>query len=356
MARALVRRGHKVTVACYAHGLGEPHPSLRVVRTPAVPGYDNLRAGPDLVKPLLDAALALRLCLEDADIVHAHNYEAPIAAYIARALRGTPVVYNTHNTMAEELHTYFEGELSRRIARVVGRTLDRTVPRLADACVAISEDAVGILEALGCQRVTHVPPGVDPEDLVTGDAALVRERYGLGDRVWVVYAGNPDAYQDLGDLVDAVLQLDDVGLLMVSASGLERWEERARALPEARKRFVVTPHWPEVRELVAASDIAALPRRVCSGYPIKLLNSLGLGIPTVCARGSSRPIQGIVTVPNGDPAAIAEALHALSQDPHRRLELGRAAALDIRTHHTWDARAAELETVYAQVLGYGPAL
>jgi len=105
MARALARRGHDVTVACYAHGVGEPDPEYRVVRTPAVWRYDNLRAGPHLGKPFLDVALALRLGCLEADVVHAHNYEAPLAAALARAWTGVTIIYNTHNTMEEELHT-----------------------------------------------------------------------------------------------------------------------------------------------------------------------------------------------------------------------------------------------------------
>lgn len=210
MARALARRGHEVTIACYGHGTGPAPDGVRIVRTPVVPGYDNLRAGPDLVKPVLDAALALRLCLEDADVFHAHNYEAPLAAYIARAVRGTPVVYNNHNTMAEELHRYFEHPLAQRMAKVAGIALDHAVPRFADACVAISEDVVPELRRLGCRNVTHVPPGVEPEDLKGADREGTRRRYKLEDRVWVVYAGNPDAYQDLEDLVDAVLGIPQV--------------------------------------------------------------------------------------------------------------------------------------------------
>ena len=61
MARALARRGHEVTVVCYGHGEGEVDSNYRVVRTPRVPGYNNLRAGPDWVKPGLDIALGVRL-------------------------------------------------------------------------------------------------------------------------------------------------------------------------------------------------------------------------------------------------------------------------------------------------------
>ena len=98
MARALARRGHQVTVACYAHGIGADDPGVSVVRTPHIPGYNNLRAGPDLVKPLLDLALAARIASIPADVVHAHNYEAPLAAALAGRRRPVPVSY-THLTL-----------------------------------------------------------------------------------------------------------------------------------------------------------------------------------------------------------------------------------------------------------------
>ncbi|MEC7948803.1 MAG: glycosyltransferase family 4 protein [Myxococcota bacterium] len=340
MARALARRGHDVTVACYAHGIGDPDPEYRVVRTPSVPGYGNVRAGPDLVKPLLDAALAFRISGLRADIIHAHNYEAPIAAALARLRTGTPVVYNAHNTMAEELHTYFEGPLARRLARQIGCALDRTVPRLSAHAIAISEPAVPVLEGLGCRRVTHVPPGVDPMDL----PATVPEPLPAGP--WVVYAGNPDRYQDLDVLVEAMRQVPEAGLLMVSASPLDEWSDCGLS----RLHLVRTSEFARVRALLAASAVAALPRAVCSGYPIKLLNYLGMGLPTVAAHGSAQDLPGVVPVPDRDPGAMASAIRSLLRDSERRRRLGRDARAHVLAHCTWDARAAELEAVYAEVL------
>lgn len=353
MARALARRGHRVIVACYGFGQGEPDGDYTLLRAPAPRGYSNLRAGPDLTKPWLDLAMAAQLLRlrPRPDLIHAHNYEAPLAAWPACRLRGIPLLYNNHNTMSEELHRYFTRPAARSVARAVGRGLDRSVPRLADAAVAISEQAVPILESLGCPRVHHVPPGVDPADLEGVDGARARARYGLEGRPWVVYAGNPDAYQDLEVLVDAVARLEDLGLLMVSASPMDRLERRAEALlPPARRRFVRTASWPEVRDLIAAADLAALPRAVCSGYPIKLLNYLGLGRPTVCARGSARDIAGVVEVPNHDVPAFADALAALARDPAGRQALGARARVDILARFTWDAVAARLEQVYATVV------
>ncbi len=352
MARALARRGHRVIVACYGHGLGPSDPEYEVVRTPRVPGYDRMRAGPDLVKPWLDMALAAVLArlARSADLIHAHNYEAPLAAYAARLLTGCPVVYNNHNTMGEELHRYFKSRTARGLARGLAWGLDRSVPRLANAAVAISEEAEGVLREVGCREVSHVPPGVDMDDLKGARPEAARRKHGLKGRPWVVYAGNPDSYQDLEHLVDAVALSRDLGLLMVSHSAMPALQERASGIPEERKRFVKTPSWEETRSLIAAADVAAIPRTRCSGYPIKLLNFLGLGLPVVCARGSARDLPGVLRVENGDIVGLHASLEALCADPVGRAALGEQARQHVEENCDWQARARELERVYARLL------
>lgn len=352
MSRALAQRGHRVTLACYGFGEGEVDPGIDLRTVPVPENYRNLRAGPDWVKPFLDLRLANLLCklAPEADLIHAHNYEAPLAAYVARRLHGTPVIYNNHNTMGEELYRYFEHPAVRNVARWAGRGLDHSIPKRADACVAISQAAKPLLEGLGCANVHHIPPGIDLSDLQGASRQRGRAAAQLDDRIWVVYAGNPDAYQDLELLVDAILRDESLGLLMVSASPMPIWEARAKALPECRKRFVQTNSWAHTKDLIVAADIAALPRAVCSGYPIKLLNYLGLGVPTVCAEGSARPLAGILSTPNGDVFAFQMALRTLAEERSRRLDLGAAGAEFVRAHCTWDARARDLEILYAQVL------
>jgi len=340
MARALAGRGHEVTVACYAHGLGSPDSGYRVVRTPRIPGYRNLRAGPDLIKPALDMALAARIARIPADVVHAHNYEAPLSAAVARAMTGVPVVYGAHNTMSEELHTYFDGRAARRVARWAGRLMDVTIPRMADHALALTPQGVKTLEGLGCSSVSCVAPGVDMEDLSYAAPEV------LPGGPWVAYAGNPDQYQDLDVLVAAMRRVPEAGLLLISAAPLDAWASCGLE----RLRCVTTSDFMRVKALLAGAQLAALPRAVCSGYPIKLLNYLGLGLPTVAAAGSAQPLPGVLSVRNRDPEEMAAAIRALLAEPIRRAELGVRARAHIRKHCTWDARAKELEGVYTAVL------
>jgi 1,2-diacylglycerol 3-alpha-glucosyltransferase len=340
MARALARRGHAVSVVCYGHGLGQPDPEYQVIRTPKVPGYRRLRAGPDPVKPVLDIALAARIAATEADIVHAHNYEAAIAALAARHLTGVPVVYNAHNTMGEELPTYFSGRLATHLASRLGRTLDHAVPRWADHALALTPQAAETLRGLGCDRVSCVAPGVDVAEFDDVTPAT------LAGGPWVVYAGNPDKYQDLEVLVAAMGLVPEAGLLLISASDLGAWQRTGLD----RLRCEVTSDFDRVKSLVAGAAVAALPRAVCSGYPIKLLNYLGLGVPTVAAAGSAQALPGVICVPNRDPTAMAEAIRSLLEDPVNRTTLGSRARTHVRETCGWDVRVQELEAVYATVL------
>jgi len=177
------------------------------------------------------------------------------------------VVYNAHNTMGEELPTYFDSGRLRSMAGGFGHWLDRTVPKLADHAVVLNPEAVQTLERLGCSAVSCVIPGVDARELDDVVPAA------LSDGPWVVYAGNPDEYQDLDVLIDAMRLVPEAGLLLVSASPLDDWADCG--LP--RLKCVQTQDFQEVKRLIMAADVAAIPRTVCSGFPIKLLNFLGLG-------------------------------------------------------------------------------
>ena len=158
IAKGLAARGHRVSVLCYGYGTTLTDDSYEVLRIPNLSGYNNMRAGPDLIKPLLDLGLAYKLSTLRPDIVHVHNYEAPIAEYLAGLRRRLPVVYSAHNLMEEELHTYFKRPMVRKTARKIGRLLDCTIPRRADHCIAIREETVGTLRRLGCRNVSCVSP------------------------------------------------------------------------------------------------------------------------------------------------------------------------------------------------------
>ncbi len=321
MARALSEAGVDVTVVAYAHGQGDVPRGVRVVRGPAVAGYARLRSGPDLAKPALDLALANVLARVDVDVVHAHGHEGMGVAFLARQLRGSrgrpPLVYTPHTLFGEELPTYVRGEarvhgMARDALAVLGRWSDGALPRHADACVALSERSAAHLRGLGLARVEVVTPGLFPEDVAP------RRTLPPGRPV-IVYAGNPDGYQDLPVLVEAMARVRAAcgeaapHLRLVGASW--RDSEDGRAIAAAADEVVATADWPTARAAIATATVAAVPRTRCAGFPVKLLAALALGVPVVVAEGSAQGLPGEIVVRNGDPAVLADALLAACDTP-----------------------------------------
>lgn len=353
MVEGLVEVGHAVTLACYAAGEGEDPPGVRLARIPRVPG-EGMASGPTPTRPLQDALLAARVAgllrRERFDVIHAHNVEAPLAGALARvaARRRVPLVYNLHTALAEELPRWWPDGLRGRLALPLGRAVDALLPRLCDGCVALSEAAEEALRRNGARRVLRVPPGVRLAELEGGDAGRARQRWSLDGRPWVVYAGNTDAYQDLPDLYDAMARVPEAGLLLVTGADPAPEEAAldARGVGPERRRVVHSRAFADTLDALAAASVAALPRRQCAGFPIKLLNQLGVGVPTVAARGSAQPIAGVVTVPDGDPSAMAAALSRLIGDPDARRSLGEAGRAAIAADYTLAAQARRLADWY----------
>jgi len=354
LVRAMVRRGHEVHLVTYHHGEDLPSEGEILHRIPAVAGYDKLRAGPSWGKPRLDALLLRELDRVvrrvKPDLIHAHNYEAPLAAYAVRRVRRVPVLYHSHNLMSDELHLYVDGGVTAQLARSVAGVLDRQVPRRADRVIVISEAAVEAHRELGvpADRLHHLPPALHPEDFEGAAAATTAPPT-------VVYAGNPDRYQDLTLLLRAMARVvhrrPDAKLRVVSSATLEDVAELAWEveLSDANLELVTERRWERVRDLLSSSRVAALPRTVCRGFPIKLLNYMALGLPVVASAGSAMIVRDGVhgrVIPDGDDRAFADALLQLLDDDEAAIRMGAAARSSVLAEHTWERRAADLEAIW----------
>ena len=351
MAQALARRGHEVRVLCWGDGHGQL-PEVEICRTPRVPGSSS-RSGPHWSRIPQDLLLsrALRRLVREwrPHVLHLHNVEAPVAAWAACRGDAPLRIYNLHTTMGDELPTYLPGR-GRRPARLLGGLIDRVVPRLAHGNIAISPHSEAHLRQLGAANIALVYPGVDCADVRGGDAERARQRWSLGDERWVLYAGNTDGYQDLDILLRSAPLFETAGLLLVSGSDLAPIRTRLIALgmPAHRMRLVETRDFDDVRDAMAAAHLAVVPRTHCAGFPIKLLNQLAAGLPTICAAGSSQAIPGIVTVPNHQPVALAAAVDRI--DSTEREALSKRAMAAVERDWTWDVRAAEIEAYYRRLL------
>jgi len=331
-------RGHDVHLVVYAHGIGEDGSGLPIHRGPAIPGVRRTAAGPSPAKPILDAALAatLRRVVREQriEIVHVHNYEALLVALAART---RPIVYHAHNAMADELPHFFTHQ---RLAGRFGAWLDGTFPRRADHVIAPHGVLASYLLGCGCLpgKVSVIAPSTDAREF---EVARIEDAPPP-----VLYAGNLDAYQNLGLLTDAMAILrrsvPDARLIVATAA--------ACALPEAEA--VATPDFAALKRVLGSDAVCACPRTSWSGYPMKLLNAMAAGLACVACRGAGYPIthehDGLL-VDDNDAAAFAEALARLMDDAPLRRRLGANARATVEGRHDPDAIAAAIEDVYARV-------
>jgi glycosyltransferase involved in cell wall biosynthesis len=351
IAEAVARRGHAVHVVTYHLGEDLADPPFVVHRIRDVPAYRRTDPGPTVRKlfqldPML-AGLLRRLHHEiPFDLVHAHHYEGLLVA--SHALRGIPIVYDAHTLLTSELPTYPLG-LPRGCIRALAPWLDGHLPRRADRIIAVSEAIRQALTALGAsapERVHVIPNGVECE----------RFPVELGitpDGRTVIFTGNLAPYQGVHLMLEAFAHLHarraDVRLMIVTDSPFTPFEPLAQRLGVRTAVDLRRATFPQQPALLAAATVAINPRVQCDGIPQKLLNYMAAGLPIATFESSSGPLRHEVTglrVPDGDTAAMADALERLLTDPALARTLGDAARDQARREFSWDQVAARIEQVY----------
>jgi len=363
LADSLHERGHRVEIATYPTGADSPVPAVPVHRLRPTPLYRRLDPGPALSKPLLDLLLARKTLAvarrSRPDLLHAHNFEGLLVGLWVRRKTGVPVIYHLHNLMEPELPAYFRFRPGIWAGRWVGRWVDVHLPRRADACIALHDEAAAHLRQQGVapERVHVVPPGVHLPETPPLPPAGLRRRRGRPDGPIVLYSGNLDRYQDLDFLLEAFGQAragcPEATLVLATHQTQETRYSRALQRTLGQGAYLLpTPSWDEMRGLLAAADVVVSPRQVCWGFPIKVLNYMAAGCPIVAAAGSAQGLRHMATawiVPNGDVAAFARGIQRLLEDRDLAGRLGQAARSEVQYRHGWPTCARAIEQVYQTV-------
>lgn len=356
LAADLESLGHDVHLVTHSGGvrLAGARSLPREVGGGAAPGRltgrvrKNLRLGFELYR------LVKR---ERIDVIHAHNYEAPLLAYLTRWLTGVPVVYHAHNALSDELATYVDRPSLKAMARRLGVFLDRHVPRRADFAIALTGELQEFLVACGVERdrVGTIPPSFS--------GRVGRRDGGMeapdGGPFVVAYAGNLDAYQDLEVLFEGFARfrrkVQNAILLIITHEN--EWRRRTgwllrELVGEGFARVAVLPGFADAHDLMRRAHVLVCPRSSWSGYPIKLLNYMASGAAIVAAEGSAKGIsdglEGLV-FRNRDAAHLADQLERLHDDPALRAALARCAAERLRKNHDPKKIASEIARIHARL-------
>ena len=348
MADALARAGEEVHLVApldprapeclyQRHALS---PMAKFRPRPSVSGLHLLE------RPFFDTLLAVRLFQvvrqERLEVLHAHNYEALAASLLVRRMTGVKVVYHAHNVAEDELPLYSPRWLSAAV-RSAARKMDTCLPPLADAVVVLSPDVRDhlIRRGVAADRVWVIPPGLDP-------APFQSRRQAARSRT-AVFAGNCDGYQNLEHLFAAweiVTARDPLAELRIVTHARGAAIKRMRARASASGvRIVEAGGLSEVAGELGKARVGLSPRGSWSGFPIKNLNYMAAGLPTIALHGSAKGVEDGQTgwvVGSDQPEALAHAILEAFSGPIEAARRGAAAYARVLRDHSWDQLTAPL--------------
>ncbi|MCG8591962.1 MAG: glycosyltransferase family 4 protein [Proteobacteria bacterium] len=350
-ARALADAGAEVELFAYDAGTGPGPPELCLRRTRPGLAPTGFHSGLHPRKLAADAALGA--CLLEAhrerafDAVLAHNAEAALVALSLRPRLQIPVVYVAHTLWRYELSAY--ARLGRASA-AIGGALDRWLASRADAVVALTGDAARELGPHARGPLVTLPPGVQPVVADTDEVTEACRRAALRPGGYALYAGNLDAYQDLGVLAALARHAALPIALATHAATAPTTLAGARVLTQIGVR--------EAAALARGAHALLLPRERPGGFPIKLLNYWTAERPVVaCADAADGLVHGdnAWLVPARAGAQIwARALEAL-EDARLRERLVRGGRRALARRHAWPELAHRTLALVEQIRGSHPA-
>jgi glycosyltransferase involved in cell wall biosynthesis len=213
----------------------------------------------------------------------------------------------------------------------VGRSIDRFLPWLADGIAAVDISIVEHLKTIGFKddNVALVrPPAIPPSTSTRCTTGQQQEK------MKAVYIGNLDPYQGLDNLWSGLEILDSpirdrlvIDIVTASDSSDLQTDLKRRGLDT----FVrIIPHLTpgEAWQRLTATDFTVVPRTLQGGAPIKLINALGAGRPTLVDNSFCAELQNgreIYGVNMANPSEVAKAIERLVTDGKLRKILSQGA-------------------------------
>ena len=374
LGAGLVRRGHRVTVACHDFLAGSEFSyaadqlEIRSVRR----GPFELPAGNrELARRFwLDMPKVARLVPSEADVVNPHDWPALRSGRIAAGRLSLPLVWTRNNESLWERAIVPQLSITGArppLQRVIQAAL--TWPDLLDAR---SADAIAVLSAQQVEMVRRsyrkpariVPVGPPDHFFDPPERAAARARLGIADDVFLVVGmGTLVAHRRFEDLIDATSLLSDDPSIHTLLAGSDHEDPAcadrlaAQIVDRGLSDRVTLPRRSlsdaELKDTYAAADVfVILSQRYAWG--LAPLEAIASGTPVILTPGAGvydvlagRP--GVQVIAPQDPPATADAIRRWRSGEGRQgLDATRTW---LREEYALDSYVARMEQIYAEVLG-----
>ncbi|MGD8821938.1 MAG: glycosyltransferase family 4 protein [Anaerolineales bacterium] len=378
-ARYLVEHGHRVTVLAgsrsYLTGQEIDAPQreeiehgFEVVRCHVISGVHRSFVWRTLgFLSFMASAFFNGLKIGQVDLVMGTSpplFQAVSAWALAR-LKRVPFLFEVR-----DLWPYFAvsvGVLTNPVLIRLSEWLERFLYRGANRLVVNSPGFIEHVHARGGRRVELVPNGVDVSTFdPQADGKAFRKAHGLESKFVIMYAGAHGLSNDLGVAVEAAARLKDRSeiVFVFVGDGKEKPALQARVETLALENviFLSPVIKADVPSTLAGADacLAILKpiEAYTTTYPNKVFDYMAAGKPVLLA------IDGVIrkvveqagaglAVPPGDPAALAEAVKKLAEDPAAAKRMGAAGRRQVEDHFDREKLAGDIEQIMAEMVKGG---
>lgn len=374
LGTGLVRRGHRVTIACHDFLPGSEFSyasdqlEIRSVRR----GISELPAGNRALARhfWLEMPKVARLVPSDADVVNAHEWLALRPGRIAAGRLKVPLVWTRNDeslwerAIVPQMTITGERSLPRRAVQAALTWPDLLDARRASAIAVLSAQQVEMVRRSYRKDALIVPVGPPSHFFDPPDRAAARARLGIPDDVFlVVGSGILVEHRRFEDLVEAIALLADDPRIHALITGSDHvdpaYADRLAAQIAARELTdrVTLPRRSlseaELKDTYAAADVfVILSQRYAWG--LAPLEAIASGTPVILTPGAGvydvlagRP--GVQVVPAEDPRATADAIRRWRAGAGRQgLESTRAW---LREDYALDRYVERMEQIYTDVVG-----
>jgi glycosyltransferase involved in cell wall biosynthesis len=377
LGAGLVRRGHRVTVACHDFLAGGEFSyaadqlEIRSVRRGAFELPVGNRA---LARRFwLDMPKVARLIPHDADVVNPHDWPALRPGRIASGRLSVPLVWTRNNESPWERAIVPQQTITgerpplRRAIQAALTWPDLLDARRASAIVVLSAQQVGMVRRSYRKDALVVSVGPPAHFFDPPERAAARARLGIADDVFLVVGmGTLVEHRRFEDLNEAMSLLADDPQIhaLIAGSDHEDPAYAARLAAQISARDLTgrvrlprsSLSDAELKDIYAAADVfVILSERYAWG--LAPLEALASGTPVILTPGAgvydilaARP--GVQVVPSRDPRALADAIRRWRSGEGREgLESTRTW---LREEYALDSYVARMEEIYSDAVGPDP--
>ena len=233
--------------------------------------------------------------------------------------------------------------------------------RHCNGAIAGSAEAAQVLRAKGFARPIAIIPQLGLDVDLFKPARAIELRQSLGQDGFVIgYVGRLVVEKGLWTLLSAIRELPDTRLLIVGAGPLraeiERWITGHRL--SQRVRIISSIPHEDIPRYLNALDVLVLPSQTTPTWKEQfghvLIEAMACGVPVIGANSGAIPeviADAGVIFPEGDVAALRQAIAVLQADAARRKQLAQAGRARVMAHYTQTRIAAANVEFFEQVLG-----